>query len=131
MLQQEGMDLSCSQDECITAIAAAAAVAAAAAAAVAGAVVLVALALVTHYRNHILLWCVRLDGKSLQDLESGSSQWVTQHAVPCTFGWGAAHALLCMQSACSLRVDWVLLQCLLLCGACMGVLQSKGSGEQL
>uniref|UniRef100_A0A383WP55 Protein kinase domain-containing protein n=1 Tax=Tetradesmus obliquus TaxID=3088 RepID=A0A383WP55_TETOB len=40
---------------------------------VAGAVVLVALALLTHYRNHIVLWCVRLDGKSIQDLESGSS----------------------------------------------------------
>jgi hypothetical protein len=55
-----------------------------------GAVLVLGLGLCAHYRNHILLWCVRMDGKSLQDLESGSSQWVTQHALPCTFGWGAA-----------------------------------------
>jgi hypothetical protein len=36
-------------------------------------VVLLGLGLVVHYRNHILLWCVRLDGTTLQDLESGSS----------------------------------------------------------
>jgi hypothetical protein len=53
-------------------------------------VVLLGLGLVLHYRNHIVLWCVRLDGATLQDLESGSSQWVTQHAMPCTFGWDAA-----------------------------------------
>eukprot|EP00882_Tetradesmus_deserticola_P013577 GHRQ01014414.1.p1 GENE.GHRQ01014414.1~~GHRQ01014414.1.p1 ORF type:complete len:380 (+),score=89.24 GHRQ01014414.1:383-1522(+) len=54
---------------------------------IAGAAVLLAAALCTYYRHHILLWCVRLDGKSLQDLEAGSSLWVTQHALPCTFGW--------------------------------------------
>lgn len=53
----------------------------------AGAVVVVALAAIIHYRHHVLLWCVRLDGKTLQDLDSGSSQWVTQHAIPCVLGW--------------------------------------------
>lgn len=56
----------------------------------AAAAVVVGLALCLAYRNHLLLWCLRLCGKSLQDVDSGSREWVKQHALPLALGWATA-----------------------------------------
>lgn len=57
----------------------------------AASVVLIGVLLLVYFRKHILLWCLKRSGKSLQEIQldnnKNSREWALQHAVSVALGW--------------------------------------------